>query len=381
MKVVIAPDSFKENLSALQVANCIEKGFKRVFPRATYVKVPMGDGGEGTVRSLIDATEGKMVSKTVTGPLGDPVKATYGLLGDGSTAIIEMAAASGLPLVPQEKRNPLKTTTFGTGELILDALKREVKTIIVGIGGSATVDAGSGMAQALGVSFVLKKGIKKPKYFSGGAVGNITGIDMTGLDRRLKKTKIIIASDVDNPLIGPKGASKIFGPQKGATPAMVTTLEKNLTHFGAIISEDIGVDIRKYPGAGAAGGLGAGLVAFLNGKMKSGIDIVIEQTELKKALKGADLVITGEGRIDSQTVFGKTPVGVAKVAKKFRIPVVGIGGNLADDAIAVYDHGIDGLESCIARDMDLATAMKSGRRNIAAAAERVAHLLKLGKRM
>jgi glycerate kinase len=381
MKIVLAPDSFKENLTSLEVAECIEKGIRRVLPRAKCVKIPMADGGEGTVQSLVDATGGKIIKKAVTGPLGAPVTASYGMLGDGVTAVIEMAEASGLPLVPKDKRNPLLASTFGTGELIKDAMDKGAKAIIIGIGGSATVDGGAGMAQALGVKFLQKDGQPLQGCCGGGALEGIAKIDLSGLDPRIQKTKITIASDVENPLCGRKGAAHVFGPQKGATPEMVETLDKNLKHFGNLIKKQLKIDVAPMQGAGAAGGLGAGLVAFTGAKLKSGVDLVVDITQLKKHIKGADLVITGEGRVDFQTAFGKTPAGVAKAAKKFRVPVVAIGGGLADDARGVFEHGIDGLASSTVRDMDLATALKNSRQYLEDAGERVIRLVMIGMKV
>ncbi len=356
MKIVIAPDSFKGNLSALAVANLIEKGIKRVYPKARIVKVPMADGGEGTVRSLVDATKGRTIRKKVTGPLGKKVKASYGILGDGKTAIIEMASASGLPLVPKSKRNPLLTTTYGTGELIKAALDKGCRRIIVGIGGSATVDGGIGMAQALGVRLLDKKG--REIGFGGGALGNLEKIDVSKLDKRLKKTKVSIASDVDNPLTGPRGAAKVYAPQKGATPSMVKRLEKNLKRYASIIKKDLRKDIKNIPGTGAAGGLGAGLIAFLDAKIRLGVDIVIETVGLKKYLKNADLVITGEGKMDSQTIYGKTPIGVAKLAKRYNIPVVAIVGEVGKGVEKVYKYGIDGIITITPYPMTRVQAIK-----------------------
>lgn len=345
MKIVIAPDSFKESLSALEVAEAIEKGFKRVIPGAEYVKVPMADGGEGTVQSLVDATGGEIISKTVTGPLGEPVTAFFGILGNKTTAVIEMAAASGLHLVPGEKRNPLVTTTRGTGELIAAALDQGVNHIIIGIGGSATNDGGAGMAKALGALLLDEDG--KEIGEGGGALRNLASIRLSELDPRLANTKIEVACDVDNPLTGEKGASAIFGPQKGATPEMVLQLDHNLGHFAAIIERDLGKTIHDVPGAGAAGGLGGGLLAFLPSELKRGVEIVIEATGLSQIVADADLVITGEGRIDGQTIFGKTPVGVAKTAKKYGVPVIAIAGNVAKDSHVVYEHGIDAIFSIV----------------------------------
>lgn len=378
MKIVIAPDSFKENLTSLEVATCIENGIKRVLPRAKCIKVPMADGGEGTVQALVDATAGRLIRKRVTGPLGEPVRARYGILGDEITAVIEMAEASGLPLVARERRDPLKATTYGTGELILDALNKGARTMIIGIGGSATVDGGAGMAQALGVKFVQSNGQPVPGYCGGGTLDRIASIDISGLDPRVREANITIASDVDNPLCGPKGAARVFGPQKGATPDMVTVLDRNLAK---IIKSELGVEVATLKGTGAAGGLGAGLVAFANAKLKKGIELVIEAVRLEPYVNGADLVITGEGRVDFQTPFGKTPAGVAALAKKLKVPVVAIGGGLTDDAMGVYAHGIDGLEAATAREMSLPEALKHSRQHLEIAGERVLRLIVIGQRI
>lgn len=345
MKIVIAPDSFKESLSALKVADAIEKGFKRHFPDAEYLKIPMADGGEGTVQSLVDATEGEIIRKKVTGPLGEPVEAFFGILGNKTTAVIEMAAASGLQFVPAEKRNPLITSTRGTGELIAAALDYGVNHIIIGIGGSATNDGGAGMAKALGVHFLDRNGNEIGE--GGGSLGDLMSIDLADIDPRLKDIKIEVACDVDNPLTGKSGASAIFGPQKGATPEMVAQLDMNLGHFADIIDCDLGKKIRDVSGSGAAGGLGGGLLAFLNAELKRGVDIVIEATRLSQFVQDADLVITGEGKIDGQTIYGKTPIGVAKTAKRFGAPVVGIAGNIANDSDIVHDYGIDAVFSIV----------------------------------
>ena len=381
MKIVIAPDSFKENLTSLQVGKAIEKGIRRVLPKARIEIVPMADGGEGTVQSLVDATGGRIIRKKVVGPMGEPVTARYGMLGDGETAVIEMAEASGLPLVPKEERDPLKATTYGTGQLMLDAVKRGAKKIIVGLGGSATNDCGAGMAQALGAKLLDASGRPIEGYAGGGILGKVSGIDVSGMDPAIRKVQVIVACDVDNPLCGRRGASAVFGPQKGATPAQVKQLDANLRHFGKLIKKVLRRDVMNRPGAGAAGGLGAGLLAFTRAKLRRGVDIVIEATELAKHMKGADLVITGEGRVDSQTAFGKTPAGVAKVARKQKIPVVAIGGGLADDAGGVFEHGIDGLESATPRDMPLEEAIRNSRRYLADAGERVIRMIRIGQQM
>ncbi len=381
MKIILAPDSFKGNLTSLQVAATFEKGIKRVLPRAKCIKVPMADGGEGTVQSLVDATGGKFIRKQVTGPAGKPVSARYGMLADGETAVIEMAEASGLPMVSGKEKNPLKTTTYGTGELMLDAAKRGAKKIILGLGGSATNDGGVGMAQALGIRFLNKRGVEIMEKGAGGMINKIDSIDMKGLNPLMKKTRVIVACDVNNPLCGNKGASNVFGPQKGATPAMVKTLDANLRHLGKIIKKDLKKNVVNLKGAGAAGGLGAGLVAFTKARMKSGIDIVLEATNIEQHLKGADLVITGEGRVDFQTAFGKTPSGVAKAARKHGVQTVAIGGGITDDANGVFAHGIDGLESACARDMSLEEAIGNSKAHLANAAERVIRMVLIGKKL
>ena len=381
MKIILAPDSFKGNLTSLQVATAFEKGIKRVLPNAKCVKVPMADGGEGTVQSLVDATQGKFIRKKVTGPAGHFVFARYGILADGETAVIEMAEASGLPLVSGKQKNPLTTTTYGTGELMLDAARRGAKKIIIGVGGSATNDGGVGMAQALGVSFLNKSGNEIKEYGCGGMIDKIEKIDMKGLNPLIRKVNIIVACDVNNPLCGKQGASNVFGPQKGATAAMVKTLDANLRHLGNIIKKDLNKNIVDLKGAGAAGGLGAGLVAFARARLKSGIKIVLEATNINQHLKHADLVITGEGCVDFQTAFGKTPSGVAKAARKFNVPVVAIGGGITDDANGVFAHGIDGLESACARDMSLEEAIANSKAHLANATERVLRLVLIGKKL
>jgi len=381
MKIVIAPDSFKENLTSLEVASEIETGLKRVWPDAVYVKVPMADGGEGTVQSLVDATGGQIVKAEVSGPLGDKVMASYGLLGDGKTAVIEMAEASGLPLVPKDKRNPLITTTYGTGELIGDAIKRGVTEIILGIGGSATNDAGAGLAQALGVRFLNFGGAPIRDLIAGGDLDSVQAVDMSSVHPGLAGIHISVACDVTNPLCGEKGASRVYGPQKGATPEMVELLDKNLAHFAHVIKRSIGADVAERPGAGAGGGIGAGLMAFTNATLKRGIELVVAATKLEDHMQGAHLAITGEGRVDFQTAFGKTPSGVAAAARKHGVPVVAIGGGLADDASGVFAHGIDGLESATPNAMALEVAIKKSRQYLQDAAERVARLIIIGQRI
>ena len=379
MKIVIAPDSFKGNLTAMQVARAIERGIQRVLPYQKCIRVPMADGGEGTVQSLVDARGGRFIRKKVTGPAGTPVTATYGLLADGRTAVIEMAAASGLPLVKGAARNPMKTTSYGSGELIADALDRGATRIIVGIGGSATNDGGAGMAQALGVRFFDGSRQFIRAYGAGGMLDRVARIDLSRVHPKLRSARIVVACDVENLLCGPQGAARVFGPQKGATPAMVQRLDRNLRRFAAVIRRDVGVDVLRLKGGGAAGGLGAGAVAFAGAKLQRGVDIVIDATGLKDELRNADLVFTGEGRVDFQTAFGKTPAGVARVARRFGVPVIAIGGALADDARGVFAHGIAGTASAVARDMDLEEALRKAPALIADAAERALRLVLIGR--
>lgn len=341
MKIVVAPDSFKGSLTAIEVSDAIEQGIREIFPEAEIVKIPMADGGDGTVQCLVNATGGEILREKVTDPLGDEVLASYGILGDKKTAVIEMAEASGLTLVPENKRNPLITTTYGTGQLIKAALDRGCRKMIIGIGGSATNDAGAGMVQALGAKLLDKDG--EEIGFGGGELKKVLRIDTKYFDNRLSKTKVLIASDVSNPLCGPKGASRIYGPQKGATPEMTKELDESLAYFAEIIKRDLHKDIKDIPGAGAAGGLGASLIAFLNAELRPGIDIIIEIAKLEQAIKDADLVVTGEGKIDSQTIYGKAPIGVARIAKKYNIPVIAVAAIISDDADIVHQYGINTL--------------------------------------
>ncbi|MCM3020519.1 glycerate kinase [Priestia megaterium] len=375
MKIVIAPDSFKESLTALHVCEAVEKGIRTHFPDAEISKVPMADGGEGTVQSLVDATGGQIIQAKVTGPLDKEVEAFYGILGDGKTAVIEMAAASGLHHVPMDERNPLITTTRGTGELILKALDHKVKHIIIGIGGSATNDGGAGMAKALGAKLIDANGAEIKE--GGGSLNQLAAIDLTNLDSRLAEVKVEVACDVDNPLTGETGASAVFGPQKGATPDMVKQLDRNLAHYAAVIEKEMDIHIQNVPGAGAAGGLGGGLLAFLSAELKPGVDIVIKATQLESYIKDVDLVITGEGRIDGQTIYGKTPIGVAKTAKKHSVPVIAIAGSIGVGSEAVYEHGISALFSVVPGAVNLSEALEKAGENIERTAKNVASVISL----
>ncbi len=375
-KIVIAPDSYKESLSALEVAQAIEAGFRRVFPSAEYVLVPVADGGEGTVDAMVAATGGRKEIVMVGGPLGEPVEAFYGLTGDGSTAVIEMAAASGLALVPPARRNPLVTTSRGTGELIRAALDAGARRFILGIGGSATNDGGAGMVQALGARLLDAQGHELGP--GGGALADLDRIDVSALDPRLKACRIEVACDVDNPLTGPRGASAVFGPQKGATAEMVQALDANLARLARLVERDLGVAVDTVPGAGAAGGMGAAMLAFFGATLKPGIEIVTAAVDLDTQVRDADLVITGEGRIDFQTVHGKTPIGVARVAKRHGKAVIGIAGSLGAEVGVVHAHGIDAVFSAPGKPCTLDEALRDAAANVELTARNVAAVLRLG---
>ncbi|MGF6422922.1 glycerate kinase [Lelliottia sp. 489] len=377
MKIVIAPDSYKESLSALEVATAIEQGFREILPDAHYVKLPVADGGEGTVEAMVAATQGGIIKVRVTGPLGENVEGFYGLSGDEQSAFIEMAAASGLEMVAPSSRNPLKTTSWGTGELIRHALDAGVKHIIIGIGGSATNDGGAGMVQALGAKLLDAE--DNPIGMGGGELEKLARIDISELDTRLANCRIEVACDVTNPLTGKEGASAVFGPQKGATPEMIARLDDSLAHYAKIIARDLDIDVLNLEGGGAAGGMGAALYAFCGAELRQGIEIVTDALHLDNHVADADLVITGEGRIDSQTIHGKVPVGVAKVAKRYNKPVIGIAGSLTADVGVVHEHGIDAVFSVIYTVCTLEEALKNAEENVRMAARNIAAVLKMGK--
>lgn len=377
MKIVIAPDSYKESLSALEVATAIEQGFREIWPDADYVKIPVADGGEGTVEAMVEATAGRIVRVNVTGPLGKPVDAFYGLSGDERSAFIEMAAASGLELVPSGLRDPLKTTSWGTGELIRHALDAGVEHIIIGIGGSATNDGGAGMMQALGARLLDSQ--QNEIVPGGAALETLAQIEIGQLDTRLAACRIEVACDVTNPLTGNEGASAVFGPQKGATPEMIVRLDKALAHYAQLIARDLNVDVSGLAGGGAAGGMGAALYAFCGAELRRGIEIVTDALQLDACVVDADLVITGEGRIDSQTVHGKVPVGVASVAKRYNKPVIGIAGSLTADVGVVHQHGIDAVFSVIYNICTLDDALKNAAENVRMTARNVAATIRLGQ--
>lgn len=377
MKICIAPAPFKESLGAADAAEAIAEGCRRGCPGCECVLVPMADGGEGTVDAMVHATGGRLASARVTGPMGEPVDAAFGILGGGDAAVIEMAAASGLPLVPPEKRNPLLATTFGTGELIRAALDAGARRIIVGIGGSATVDGGAGMAQALGIGLLDASGRPIPR--GGGGLAQLAAVDLSGRDARIVGVTIEVACDVDSPLTGPQGAAAVYGPQKGATPEMVEQLDRNLAHLAAVIRRDVRLDIEHLPGAGAAGGLGAGLVAFLGARLRPGARIVMESVGLEGKMAGCDLALTGEGRIDGQTLRGKAPAAVAAVARKLTVPVVALAGSIGVDRAPLRQAGFGAVFSIADGPLSLADAMRDSRRLIAGAAEEAVRLFLLGR--
>ena len=355
MKILIAPDSFKESLTATEVTRSIKQGISMAIPDAQCIELPLADGGEGTVDALVNAIGGSIIKVKVKDPLMRDIEAYFGILGDKTTAVIEMAAASGLELLKDKERNPMKTTTFGTGQLIRAALDEGCKNFIIGIGGSSTNDGGAGMAQALGVHFLDKHHNELP--VGGGNLSSLEYIIDDKIDSRIKKCKVTVASDVNNPLFGREGATRIYGPQKGATPEMVEKLESNLKHYGAKLEDKFQEKFVNLPGAGAAGGMGIGLVAFLNAELRPGFEIIKELTGLEDILKGVDLVVTGEGKMDEQTIFGKTPQGVASLAKRFNKPVIGIAGSLGLNYQELYHHGFDVLVSIIDSPMTLDKAL------------------------
>ncbi len=379
MHIIIAPQSLKGSLTAAEAGQAIANGVRAVYPGAVIDIVPVADGGEGTVQALVDATGGQIVQQTVTGPLGEPVAAFFGLLGDGRTAAIEMAACAGLPLVPPARRDPRITTTYGVGELILAALDRGCRHFIIGIGGSATNDGGAGMAQALGASLLTDKGTEIA--FGGAALAALSHISLASLDPRLQECSVEVACDVTNPLCGPTGASAVYGPQKGATPEMVAQLDAALAHYARIIERDLGLDVRDVPGAGAAGGLGAGLMAFLHATLRPGAQIVLEAVRLEDNLRTADLVITAEGQIDAQTAYGKSVGAVAELAKRYGLPVLALAGSLGENYQTVYTLGVDAVAVLPSGPMTLAYAIEHAARLAGDATERTLRMLRIGKSM
>ncbi|UWG99084.1 glycerate kinase [Dehalobacter sp. DCM] len=376
MKVVIAPDSFKGSLNAIAVARAMEKGILQVDPTIQTRLIPMADGGEGTVDAVVTALGGSIVPVRVSGPSGIPVESFYGVLPDSKTAVIELAAASGLNLLSVAERNPLWTTSYGFGELIKKALDDGARKLILGIGGSATNDGGVGMARALGVKFLDRNaGEIAP---GGGNLSELDRIDASGLDDRLTRTDIVVACDVTNPLCGPQGASAVYGPQKGATPEMVTRLDRNLCHYGECLARSTGHAVKDIPGAGAAGGVGAALMAFLGAKLLPGAQIIMDIAELDRVLDGANFVLTGEGRTDKQTQFGKVPMAIASKAVNHHIPVVCLSGAITEDAASLYAYGFSGIFSIVEGPISLDEAMQETAPLLERAAERILRLFLAG---
>ncbi len=372
LKVLIAPDKFKGSLSAPEVSSAIALGVRAVIPDVRIDEAPMADGGEGTVEALVSATGGRMEEREVKGPLGEPVRAAFGLLGSGDTAVIEMAAASGLVLVDPRRRDPLRASTFGTGELVLAALDAGVRRIVLGIGGSATNDGGTGLAQALGYRLLDANGQELEP--GGGALDRLVSIDDSARDARLNEVEIAVACDVNNPLTGPRGALRIFGPQKFSpdqppSAETIDRLDRNLAHLAEIIERDLGKNVGSIPGSGAAGGLGGGLVAFAGGHLEPGIDLVIDAVKLAHRMKDAHLCFTGEGRLDGQSVSGKTAVGVARLAREHGVPTIALAGSIGEGAEDVLNEGISAYFSICDTPMSLDESMRDAAKLIERASE------------
>lgn len=376
MKFVLAPDSFKGCMTAKQAANAMSGGILRADPRADVKRIPMADGGEGTTEALVDALHGRWIKVNTEDPLGRSISARYGLVDHDQIAIIETSAASGIQYIDPKTTDPGQASTYGTGLLMKDAIERHVKKIILGLGGSATNDGGSGMASALGVRFLDKNGrVIQP---CGNNLSELARIDVNHVLPQLKRTSIITASDVTNPLTGPHGASAVFGPQKGADLSQVKRLDGNLSHYAGIIKFDLNKDVKKASGSGAAGGLGAGLMAFTNCRIGSGIKIVMRLTGLRRQLQGADVVMTGEGSVDSQTQFGKVPVGVAELAKQVspHCKVIALGGHVGTGIELLYKKGIDAVLPIVPGAMSLSRAIETGSDNLKKVSENLTRLLK-----
>ena len=379
MKIVIAPQAFKGSLSALNVANAVQKGVRRIFPDAQILTCPVADGGDGTLETLVESSGGKIIETNVADPTGKPIVAQWGAMGDGNTAVIEMARTSGLALLTLEERDPLNATTYGLGEIIVSALNKGFRKFIVGIGGSATNDAGAGMAQALGIRLMDREG--RNLVLGGAALQNLSVIDTSSIDQRVLESNFQIACDVNNPLTGPEGASAVYGPQKGATEENVRQLDSALGVFAEVTKRDLGKDISNLEGAGAAGGLGAGMIAFVEGHLRAGVDIVLDTVNLAEKLESADLVITGEGSIDFQTVYNKAPIGVARMAKARGIPTIGISGMLGKNYQIVHNHGIDAALSIANGPISLEESLQNAPSLISEAVEESLRLISVGMKL
>ena len=376
MKVVAAPQTFKGSISALNAAEAISIGVKNIYPSAEVLLCPVADGGDGTLETLVEVSNGNIVECVVEGPTGTSVEAQWGAMGDEQTAVIEMARTSGLALLDLNERDPLNASTYGLGEAILSALDQNYRKFIIGIGGSATNDGGAGMAQAVGISLKDEFGKEIPR--GGAALSKLHSIDTVGIDPRIKQSEFMVACDVNNPLTGPEGASAVYGPQKGATPEMITQLDEALKNFAETILSDLGEEVEHISGAGAAGGLGAGMMAFMGGTLKPGVDIVLDTVGLADKLKGTDIVITGEGGIDFQTVYDKAPIGVAKLAKTLGIPTIALAGLVGKDFQVVHKDGIESVFSIVNGPMTLENASSNAHRLIVESTEQVMRLLRVG---
>ena len=377
LRIVISPQAFKHSIGAREAALAIQRGVLQAAPDAETILIPVADGGDGTLAALIDTTGGTYREATVTGPLGDPLLARWGVMGDGETAVIEMALASGLALIPDDRRHPRLATTYGTGELIRAALEDGYRRVIVGLGGSATNDGGAGMASALGARFLDAQGSHLPP--GGAALAGLAHVEVSALHSALAETTIIGATDVTNPLCGETGASAIFGPQKGATPEMVSELDACLANYARVVQSDLGLDVLHTPGSGAAGGLGAGLIAFAGAELRSGIDMVCDVLDFDRLAPGADFVITGEGRADRSTAFDKAPVGIARRARQFGVPTVLMAGSVGSGYQALYEHGIDAILPIAEEPADLGSSLQRGSELLERAAERAIRLYGLGR--
>jgi glycerate kinase len=357
MNILVAPDSFKDSLSASEASRIISEAISAVIPSASICQIPISDGGEGLLEALLTPLQGNLVSVSVKDPLHRTIEASYGLVDQGKTAIIEMATASGLELLLIEERNPLITSTYGTGELIKDALDKGCTKIIIGLGGSATNDGGMGMIKALGGLFLDQN--QQEIEEGGGALNTLYSIDLSGLDERLQQVEIICACDVSNPLTGPSGASYVYAKQKGASEDMLTVLDSNLNKYATVVKKTLKKDLKYIPGTGAAGGTAMSLLAFLDATLTPGINLITELLQLEKHMKEAQLVVTGEGRIDAQTLHGKTIMGIASLAKKHSVPVLVFTGSIGQGISEIYDQGVTAIFSIVNKPMSLETAIKN----------------------
>jgi glycerate kinase len=345
MKILVAPQEFKGSISALSASEAAKNGILRVFPEAEVVLCPVADGGDGTLETLVEVSGGEVRTCSVQNPIGETIQAQWGAMGDGVTAVIEMARTSGLALLSLDERDPLNASTYGLGQAISEALNEGFRKFIVGIGGSATNDAGAGMAQALGANLLDARG--NTISFGGAALSSLQTVDISNMDSRIKESKFLVACDVSNPLTGEEGASAVYGPQKGATPEMVQRLDDALSNFATVVKKDLKKDVAEMSGAGAAGGLGAGMMAFMGAELKAGVDIVLDTVNLRDKLSSVDLVITGEGGMDFQTIYNKAPIGVARIASEYNIPTIAIAGLLGSNFKIVHEHGIRAATSIV----------------------------------